>query len=45
MSWSLAGGGREQEYSNVHRLVVQGKHRCREVEQALAGEATDYFSF
>ena len=36
---------REQENSNVHRLVVQGKHRSGEVEQALAGEATDYFPF
>ena len=36
---------REQGNSNVHRLVVQGKHRSGEVEQALAGEATDYFLF
>ena len=36
---------REQENSNVHRLVVQGKHRSGEMEQALAGEATDCFPF
>ena len=36
---------REQENSNLHPLVVQGKHRSGEVEQALAGEATDYFPF
>ena len=35
----------EQENSNVHRLVVQRKHHSGEVEQALAGEATDYFRF
>ena len=36
---------------DVHRLerrcssLRQGKHRSGEVEQALAGEATDYFPF
>ena len=33
------------ENSKVHPLVVRGKHRSGEVEQALAGEATDYFPF
>ena len=47
MPWSLTAIEvvREQENSNVHRLVVQGKHRSGEVEQAFAGEATDYFPF
>ena len=45
MRWSLARGCSRTGNSNVHRLVVQGKHRCGEVEQALAGEATDYFLF
>ena len=45
MPWSLARRCSQQENSNVHRLVVQGKHRSGEVEQALAGEATDYFPF
>ena len=31
--------------TRLHRLVFQGKHCSGEVEQALAGEATDYFLF
>ena len=47
MPWSLPRLEvvRKQENSNVHLLVVQGKHRSGEVEQPLAGEATDYFPF
>ena len=43
MPWSLARGCSRTENSNL--LVVQGKHRSGEVEQAMAGEATDYFPF
>ena len=45
MPWNLARGCSRTGKLERQRLVVQGKHRSGEVEQALAGGATDYFPF